>query len=164
MLTSMKRISLIAFATLVASVSAAAVASPARAIPFPADYRSWTHVKSTLVGPQAQSAEANRGYHHFYANTKAVEGYRTGTFPDGSVLVDDGIEAVEKDGVTSEGSRRRLAVMMKDSRLFPNAEHWGFEMFPGDAREGTLPEAGQAACLSCHQKAPRDLVYSQMRK
>ena len=133
-------------------------------IPFPDDYRSWTHVKSTLVGPHSPSFDGNGGYHHFYANEKAMEGYRTGTFPDGSILIDDGIEAVEKNGVMTEGARRRVAVMVKDSRAFTGSAGWGFEQFPGDTRTAALSVDAKATCLACHQRAMRDLVYSQFRK
>jgi cytochrome P460 len=121
-------------------------------------------VKTSLVGPSAPGFVRNGGYHHFYANDKAIEGYRTGTFPDGSVLVDDGLEAVEKEGVSAEGARRRVAVMLKDSRRFGQSRNWAFEVFPRDSRTGTLDDAGKAACLACHQRADRDLVYSQLRR
>lgn len=143
---------------------AALAGSRGSSIPFPGDYRQWTHVKSTLVGPQAPGFQNNGGYHHFYANDKAMEGYKTGTFPDGSILIDDGLEAKEQGGVTTEGPRRRVAVMVKDSRRFGDSQSWGFETFPGDSRDGALSVAQKSACLACHQRASRDLVYSQFRK
>lgn len=144
--------------------TAAIFSSPGHVIPFPDDYRQWTHVKSALVGPDGPSFESNGGYHHFYANQKAMVGYRTGSFPDGSILIDDGLEAVSRSGVMTEGPRRRVAVMVKDSRLFAASAGWGFETFPGDTRTGTLSDDQKGACLACHQKANRDLVYSQFRK
>ena len=144
--------------------AAALAGSKGSAIPFPENYRQWTHVKSTLVGPQAPGFQNNGGYHHFYANEQAMEGYRTGTFPDGSILIDDGLEATEKGGVTMEGPRRRVAVMVKDSRRFADSQGWGFESFPGDGRDGSLSAAQKGACLACHQRAGRELVYSQFRK
>jgi len=143
---------------------ALAALAPERSIPFPEDYRQWTHVKSTLVGPQAPGFQSNGGYHHFYANDKAMEGYRTGTFPDGSILIDDGLEAKDTGGVTTEGPRRRVAVMVKDSRRFADSQNWGFESFPGDSRDGALSEAQKGACLACHQRAGQELVYSKLRK
>jgi hypothetical protein len=151
-------------AAVAATLTASALTRPDAAIPFPEDYRQWTHVKSTLVGPQAPGFQNNGGYHHFYANEKAMEGYRTGTFPDGSILIDDGLEATEKGGVTTEGPRRRVAVMVKDSRRFGDSQGWGFESFPGDGRDGALSAAQKGACLACHQRAGRELVYSQFRK
>jgi len=151
-------------AAVVATVAAASLARPDRAIPFPENYRQWTHVKSTVVGPQAPAFQSNGGYHHFYANDKAMEGYRSGTFPDGSILIDDGLEAKESGGVTTEGPRRRVAVMVKDSRRFADSQSWGFETFPGDGRDGVLSEAQKSTCLACHERAGRELVFSQYRK
>src|SRR5882757_7494165 len=97
------------------------------AIPYPAEYRQWAHVKSTLIGPQHASFATNGGIHHFYANAKGLEGYRTGKFPDGSVLIDDLLQVKESAGVTSEGARRRLAVMVKDSERYRETGGWGYE-------------------------------------
>src|SRR4249919_21974 len=55
-------------------------------VPYPEGFRSWQHVISDIVGPEAQSFPARGGIHHFYANAKAVEGYRTGKFSNGSIL------------------------------------------------------------------------------
>jgi hypothetical protein len=158
----MRRLPVLIAAGLAAVTSA--VLTSSHTIPFPDDYREWTHVKTTLVGPESPSFDSNGGYHHFYANAKAMEGYRTGTFPDGSILVDDGLKAVEKAGVMTEGGRRRLAVMVKDSRAFATSGGWGFELFPGDSRRGALSISDKAACLACHQRARTDLVYSRFRK
>jgi len=136
------------------------------AVPFPTEYRKWVHVKTTLVGPQHASFARNGGIHHFYANEKAMEGYRTGKFPDGSVLIDDLLEVKESAGVTSEGSRRRVAVMVKDSQRYRETGGWGFEIFAGDNQtDGTLTAEAKAACLACHGKQKdRDYVFSQFRK
>jgi Cytochrome P460 len=93
-----------------------------------------------------------------------MDGYRTGTFPDGSVLIDDLLEAQESKGITSEGPRRRLAVMVKESSRYPETGGWGFEIFARDNQaDGTLTAEKRAACFACHQKA-RDSVFSQLRK
>lgn len=57
------------------------------AVAYPLDYRSWTHVKSALIGPQSPFYERYGGIHHIYANEKAMTGYRSGEFQDGSVIV-----------------------------------------------------------------------------
>ena len=134
------------------------------AVSYPKEYRQWAHVKSTLIGPQHASFASNGGIHHFYANGKGVEGYRTGKFPDGSVLIDDLLEVKESAGVTSEGARRRLAVMVKDSQRYPDTGGWGFEIFKGDGlSDGALNAEAKAACFACHQKA-RDSVFSAFRQ
>jgi len=134
-------------------------------VPYPAEYRKWTHVKSTAIGPQHPRFAVNGGLHHFYANDKAMEGYRSGKFPDGSVLVDDLLEVKESEGVTSEGARRRVAVMVKNGALYRDTGGWGFEVFKGDESVPSLKAEDRAACFACHGKRKdHDLVYSQYRK
>ena len=132
--------------------------------PFPANYRKWVHVKTTLIGPQSASFARNGGIHHFYANDTALEGYRTGRFPDGSILVDDLLEAKEAAGVTTEGSRRRVAVMAKDAERYRATGGWDFEIFKGDNQaEGSLDLKEKAACFACHQKG-HDSVFSEFHE
>jgi hypothetical protein len=155
---------LIVFAVGFLACGAYGLARQDASIPFPADYRKWTHVKSTLVGPESPAFARNGGYHHFYANAAAMEGYRTGTFADGSILIDDGLEAATSAGVMTEGPRRRVAVMVKDSARFRDSQGWGFEVFLRDERKGSLTLDAKAACLACHQKAERNLVFSKFRE
>jgi hypothetical protein len=147
------------------AIAVSATAALDDTVAYPAQYRGWTHVKSTLVGPQSPGFASNGGLHHFYANAKGVEGYRTGAFPDGAVLIDDLLEMkdIATPGVSVEGPRRRLAVMVKDGRRFANTGGWGFEIFPGDTQAGSLGAEGRAACFACHQKA-KNAVYSELRK
>jgi Cytochrome P460 len=133
---------------------------PDPAIPFPDGYRQWVHVKTTLVGPQSPAFDRNGGFHHFYGNDKAMEGYRTGTWPEGAVLIDDGLEAKETAGVWSDGARRRVAVMLRDARRFAATGGWGFEVFMGDGKEGSLGAEGRAACFACHTKG-RDGAFTE---
>jgi hypothetical protein len=131
-------------------------------VPFPDGYRRWAHVKSTVVGPGSPAFAGEHGIHHFYANEKALDGYRSGAFPDGSVLVDDLLETKESAGITSEGPRRRLAVMVKDRQRFGEAGGWGFEVFKGDGREATLRAETRANCFACHKNG-RDSVFGELR-
>lgn len=86
---------------------------------FPRGYREWKHVKSALVGPQSPFYETGGGLHHVYANDEAMKEFRSGSFPDGSVLVFELLATIEKAGVTSEGARHRVDVMLKDRGLYP---------------------------------------------
>jgi len=76
-------------------------------VPYPAGYREWVHVKTGELGP-GFPMEAERGLHHVYANKTALAGFENGSFEDGSVLVYDLISVSEKDGVGTEGARRRI--------------------------------------------------------
>jgi hypothetical protein len=132
---------------------------------FPASYRQWVHVKSTLIGPPFPQFATEGGIHHIYANDKAMEGLRTGQFPDGSVLVYDLLETTENGGVTSEGKRRRVDVMRKDSKAYPSSGGWWFGRFMGsDQQNEVLTSEHRAACFVCHQKRqPHGFVFSEFR-
>ena len=135
------------------------------AVPFPSDYREWTHVKTMYIGAQSKLFEQRGGFHHYYANSKAVEGYRTGKFPDGSVIVDEGVHTREEGGVILEGARRSVEVMSKDSQRYRDTGGWGFERFEGDNRTEGASAQVREACFNCHAKnQERDFVYSEMRK
>ncbi|MEP7363922.1 MAG: cytochrome P460 family protein [Acidobacteriota bacterium] len=142
-----------------------AAADSGAAVSYPAGYRKWVHVKTTLVGPQHPRFASNGGIHHFNANPQALEGYKSGKFPDGAVLIDDLLEVKEADGVTSEAARRRVAVMVKDAARFGDTGGWGFEIFKGDGSVPSLKAEGKAACFACHGKQKdSDSVFTQFRK
>src|SRR5262245_66574295 len=90
-------------ATCVMTVSVSLRAKSNDEVPYPMGYRRWTHVRTVLIGPQSPAFESFGGLHHIYANGKAMEGYRAGRFPDGSVLVFELLETRENAGVTTEG-------------------------------------------------------------
>ena len=147
--------------------SLASWARPNGAVPYPTGYRNWTHVKSSLIGPKHPSFERDGGFHHIYANEKALEGYRAGKFPDGAVLVDDGLVLKEtENGAVVEGARRRIAVMLKDSQRYAETGGWGYEVFKGDSQtERTGTAEVVAKCFACHgQQKEHDSVFSQFRK
>lgn len=136
-------------------------------VPYPKGFRSWQHVKSIVIGPEHPSFKARGGLHHYYANELAMKGYQTGTFPDGSVVVDEGVFAKAGEGpaagITIEGDRRSLDVMVKNDRLYKDTGGWGFDHFDGDSTSGKLDANGRGSCHECHAKAKRDFVYSAVR-
>src|SRR5262249_30249552 len=133
-------------------------------IAYPDGYRKWAHVKTMLVGPQSPFFKSSGGIHHIYANEKGMEGYTTGRFPDGAILIFDLFETKERDGTTAEGRRQRIDVMAKESRRFSSSGGWGFERFLGDSKKPTLGEDHRKECLDCHQRRKdHDLVFSQYR-
>jgi hypothetical protein len=135
-------------------------------VSYPADYRKWVHVKTTIVGPQSPFFKTGGGIHHIYANSKAMEGYTAGKFPDGAILVFDLLDTKDTDGLTLEGARQRIDVMVKDAQRFSATGGWGFERFLGDsATDRPLTEEHRALCFSCHeQRKTRDYVFSEYRK
>ena len=139
------------------------------ALSYPEHYRQWTRVKSALVGPKSPAFKDSGGIHHIYANDKAMDGYRTGKFPDGSVIVADFLETKDIDnapGVTREGSRRRIDVMVKESNRYTETGGWGFESFRGDSQTDRMVVAGGAAkCFACHAtQKEHDAVFSSYRQ
>lgn len=153
-------------ATCITTWSLSSWAKPNGEIPYPAGYRLWAHVSSSLIGPQSPAFKNSGGIHHIYANEKAMEGYRAGKFPDGSVIVADFLETRESAGVTTEGPRRRIDVMVKNGKRYAATGGWSFEQFRGDSQTDRMVTAEIAAtCFACHAKQKeRDSVFSVFRK
>lgn len=135
-------------------------------VPFPKHFRKWAHVKSVLVGPQSAAFATEAGIHHIYANEKALEGYDTGKFPDGSVIVYDLLETKEIAGNTIEGATRRVDVMVKQRELYRTTGGWEFMSFPGgNQTDGKVTAEKKAACFACHaNRKDHDFVFSEFRK
>jgi hypothetical protein len=130
-------------------------------VPFPVDYRKWTVTRSFVAGPESKGA----GFHHYYANDKALEGFTMGKFPDGSAIVDERLEVEQRGDSSFEGRRISVAVMMKDSRRYAETGGWGFDSAVGDSQTLGAPTEMRAACHSCHSKQKdRDFVFSTFRK
>ncbi len=135
-------------------------------IPYPAGYREWVHVKSGILGPEFP-AESERGVHHVYANKTALAGFESGTFEDGSIIVYDLISLDPTgSGVVKEGSRRRIDVMVKDSKTYADSGGWGFGRFMGDDHERDVLTADvRKSCVGCHEKQKaHGFVFSEFRK
>jgi hypothetical protein len=136
------------------------------AVAYPLGYRNWAHVKSALVDPQSPKAGRYGGLHHIYANEKAMEGYRTGQFPDGSVIVFDLLETRENAGTTTEGPRKFIDVMVKDNQRYTDTGGWGFEEFTGDSQtDRALTAQAKTDCYTCHtRQKDHGFVFSTLRK
>ncbi|MEP7322206.1 MAG: cytochrome P460 family protein [Saprospiraceae bacterium] len=133
-------------------------------VPYPEGYRTWTHVKTGLVGPANPNFLTSGGYHHIYANEKAMLGYNTGIFPEGSVLVFDVINFKEQNGNFPETDRKQLDVMLKDSTRYSSTGGWGYDEFRGDSHtERNITQAVRIQCFNCHAKN-EDYVFSMFRK
>jgi hypothetical protein len=131
-------------------------------VAYPSDYRTWVMVKSYLITADSKQFNHRGGFHHFYANDKALEGYRTGNFPEGSVIVDEGVHAKNDDGISLEAALRSVEVMHKAPQ-YQATGGWGYERFEGDSTTGSGGKA-QATCFACHAKAKqRDYVFSTSR-
>jgi hypothetical protein len=140
-------------------------AEPESPVPFPHGYREWAVVKGGLITPTHPAYKAEGGLHYIYGSKEAMEGYRSGKFPDGAVLVYELLETRESAGIVAEGPKRRVDVMTRDTRKYAATGGWGFERFwGGKESERATGGAAQTMCFTCHesQKA-RSFVFSSVR-
>jgi hypothetical protein len=152
-------------ASLVVTASSVPTALAADPVPYPEGYRDWTHVKSMVIEAGHPLFDSFGGLHHLYANDAALRGYRAGRFPDGAVIVFDLLTAVSADHAVTEGPRKVLGVMVKDSKRYASTGGWGFEGFVGDSTTERAVGANAAtACFDCHKaREGQDYVFSSMR-
>ena len=155
-----------AVAALVVAGGTLAYAQSQPAVPYPDGYRGWAHVKSMVIERGHPLFDSFGGIHHIYANPRAMTGYRSGKFADGSVIVFDLLEATRADNALTEGSRKVVGVMRKNAKAYAATGGWGFEGFKGDSKTDRAVGAKAAeACFGCHtaQKS-RDYVFSALRR
>jgi hypothetical protein len=147
-------------------VAAAAMAVTPAEVAYPANYRSWTHVKSMVIETGHPLHASFGGIHHLYANESALEGYRSGKFPDGAVIAFDLLEANAGDHAVSEGARKVLGVMQRDAVKFAATGGWGFEGFVGgDPGKRAVGANAATACFACHRaQESRGFVFSAWRE
>lgn len=143
-------------------------------VPFPDGYRMWQHVSSAVLKPtndpaattpKADDLAAPHGLmSNIYANEKAVEGYRTGDFPEGAVLVVDWFVLEERGPMLGQGPRKSVNVMVRDAR-YAETGGWGFEDFNRDSRtERNVGPKAVPMCFECHTKAKdRECVFSVLK-
>ena len=142
-------------------------------VPYPAGFRTWRHISSAVlppkdgaaaVPPRGESMPAPLGLiHHVYANELALEGYRTGHFPEGSVLIADWFVLEKRGPELIQGTRKSVNVMVRDAR-FSETGGWGFEDFDRDSE--TVRNVGANAvtsCFECHRKAENhEFVFTRL--
>jgi hypothetical protein len=153
----------------VVSLICAAVATSALAadpeVPYPEGYRDWHHVKSMVIEDGHPLFASFGGVHHLYANDKAMQGYQADSFPDGAVIIFDLLEAERDGNAITEGTRKVVGVMHKDSEKFKVTGGWGFEGFAGgEPTRRVVGNNAASACFACHapQKA-QDYTFSRLR-
>jgi len=132
------------------SLTIVSAAEPAQ---YPDNFRRWVHVGTGVVQSGGPIPESEQGMHHIFANPKAVDGYASGVFPDGSVIVYELREAQQKNGVLFEGERRRVDVMIRDSARYKNTGGWRFERFMGNQQTQDAVADSGASCFQCHTGA-----------
>jgi hypothetical protein len=135
----------------------------AESVQYPENFRRWVHVGTGVIMPGGPLPESEQGMHHIFANQKAIEGYSSGDFADGSLIVYELREAQQKNGVIFEGERRRVDVMIKDSSRYKSTGGWRFERFLGNDQTQDAVGDSRTSCFECHSKAKaHGFVFSQL--
>jgi hypothetical protein len=118
-----------------------------------------------VINPGHGLYEAFGGIHHLYANKAAMQGYQTGKWPDGAVIVFDLLEAKVADNTVSEGERKVVGVMQRDARKFAATGGWGYEGFKGNSKvDRAVGNNAATACHQCHTSQQDSLfVFSKLR-
>lgn len=136
----------------------------AESFEFPINFRQWVRIGTGVVLPNADAKlMSEEGMHDIFANQEAVKGYASGDFPDGSIVIYELREAKPANGVITEGQRKRLDVMVKDSELYKSTGGWRFKRFWGnDETHDAISDPG-TRCFSCHSKAQaHGFVFSRL--
>jgi hypothetical protein len=150
---------------LVLALAVAAGAEPPK-VDYPAGYRQWAFVKSMVIYSNKNPLFGEfGGMHNLYANAEAMRAYtKGGTFPDGSVIVFDLLEAKDENGAWVGGERKLVDVMHKDRAKYKTTGGWGFEGFKSDSRTERMVTDASAQCFGCHQgQKDNDFVFSGYR-
>jgi hypothetical protein len=162
----------------VAALSAGLIAQPSPPVlpevPYPDGFRRWMHICSVVTPPKktegggqtemVRAAPPHGLIHHLYANELALEGYRTGHFPEGAVLIADWFLLEESRSGLVQGPRSSTDVMIRDPR-YAATGGWGFEKFDQDSH--TTRKVGPKAattCFECHGRAKdHEFVFSVLK-
>ncbi len=148
---------------LVTAAGALAQAGTAK-VPYPDGYRAWQHLKSMVILPGHPLENPFAGIHHVYANGKALQGLKSGSYPDGAVLVFDLLHVDEGGNALQEGKRKLVGVMSRDAKKYAATGGWGFEGFAGNSRNDRLATDGGKSCFDCHASQKQSqYVFSKLR-
>ncbi|MCP5084075.1 MAG: cytochrome P460 family protein [Alphaproteobacteria bacterium] len=136
------------------------------------DFRKDWVALGTWAAAAEEGAQGSQGLHVVYAQPETVEAYRkTGTFPDGAVLVKELLSTKTEDMTTGTISRAHAAtgwfVMIKDAiGRYPGnklwGDGWGWAHFDAKLPSKVTTTDYEADCKGCHVPAQStDWVYVQ---
>ena len=138
----------------------------------PEGYREWVFVGTSaglnyMPNPAPSSANSREDYKNIYINPAAYREFvKTGTFPEGTMMILEVATAAVKNEPGLQGSYASkyiaLEASVKDSKRFAGGwAYFGFTDMEGKALAKATPFP-DGSCLSCHQKkAATDHVFTQ---
>jgi hypothetical protein len=154
-------------AVVVASAAFGTVFAAAAAddeLKIPADFQHWYLVNSMIVTKDSPQFGTIGGLHHIFINSVGFPRLTKGgsaPYPDGTLFADDVRDFSLADGAFSQGSRKAITVMLKDSKKYATTGGWGFQVWAGGDPTKPLVTDPVKACFTCHipQKA-NDYTFS----
>lgn len=136
---------------------------PDGGISLPSDYRTSLVFVGTfgIAGGDQEGGQAE--FHHVYMDRDSIAHYRrTGTFPDGAIIVKELQKTRALDMTTGRASSRKedagWFVMIKDTKgRFPEhgawGDGWGWALFDPSDRTRSTTRDFKAECTGCHLPA-----------
>lgn len=133
----------------------------------PTDYREWIFLTSGLDMTYRKGSAADHSmFDNVFVDPQAYRAFlKTGTWPEGTVIVKEGRSASEKGSINQggkfqSGEAMGFEVHTKDSKRF--ATGWGFFFFESVRSGPTQMIPAAAPCYSCHgQNGAVDTTFVQ---
>ena len=121
----------------------------------PSDYRQWVFLSSGLgmtYGPNAPAADAPRRFDNVFVNPSSYRAFlRSGTWPDGTVLILEVRESESKGSINQHGHFQTSLVAVEANVKVPNR---GWTFFDFGRMDGQATSAKAIAsgnrCEQCH--------------
>lgn len=135
----------------VAALSLDAAAEADSGLTVPKGYRQLFLVNSMIVSAKSPLFAMLGGMHNVSVNAKGLGALKSGSvYPDGSLFVDDIHEVVDADGVSSEGPRKAIAIMLRDAKKYAATGGWGFQVWAGGDPKKPIVTDAATQCFGCH--------------
>lgn len=165
---------LAAVITIVFSIPAEAAQGAAKynakgELQIPKNYRQWVFVGAPVTPNDLNNGKAAfPEFHHVYINPSSYAAYKkTGTFPNGTVLVKElatvGAKSSSSGNGYFAGEFIGVAASVKDAKRFAKEPgNWAYFSFMGDNGKAVTSAKAQptAACNVCHQQNTEDWVFT----
>ncbi|MFQ5626080.1 MAG: cytochrome P460 family protein [Methyloligellaceae bacterium] len=128
-------------------------------IPFPGDFRGWTHTKSVVT---TKADHPLHGFRNIYVNDIGIQAMKTGgTYPDGSVIVMSFHKLVQQDSGLVQGGLIKYVLMQKDRKL-TSSDGWAYEAYKAGEMKPLVGDKIVEKCHGCHtSKGKSDFVFSK---